>query len=138
LDLAGGAGGFVDDAETAAADDVVGQAKVDDVEEVEEFGAKLEDAELVFAAMAEGSVFDQAKVEIVKGRDREKCRGPRCSRYASGSDIARLLRDRQGVAHQREEELTAFLGHRYVARMLEPHKVFIRCFQRIKPGRRDL
>jgi hypothetical protein len=33
---------------------------------------------------------------------------------ASGSDIARLLGDRPGEAHERETELAGLFGHRYV------------------------
>src|SRR6202022_167219 len=49
------------------------------------------------------------------------------------SYVSRLLRDRPGVAHQREEELSALLGHGYMPRMLEPDEMFLRRFHRLEP-----
>ena len=48
-------------------EDVGGEAHVDDVEEVEELGAELEDGEVAGAAVADGGVFEEGEVEVVEG-----------------------------------------------------------------------
>ena len=66
LYLAGGACRFADDAEAAPADGVGGQPKVYDVEDVEKFSAKLQNAELPAPTMAEGCVFDDGDIELME------------------------------------------------------------------------
>src|ERR1700674_4496493 len=66
LDLARWAGGPADDAEAAAADDVGGQTEINYVEDIEEFGAKLQDREFAVSAMAERGVLDQGHVKIAE------------------------------------------------------------------------
>src|SRR5512146_962241 len=61
------AGRFADHPEAAARHDVIGQAEVHDIENIEELGAKFERAEFGIAAATEGRVFDQSDIKIVKG-----------------------------------------------------------------------
>src|SRR5258707_13814915 len=51
----------------------------------------------------------------------------------SRSYVAGLLRDRPGVPHQGQKELSRFLGHWHVPRMLEPDELFFRCLYRSEP-----
>lgn len=66
LDLARGAGGFADDAEAAAEDGIGGKAKVDDVEDVEKFGAKFEIRQFAVSAMAKWRVLDESNIVLMK------------------------------------------------------------------------
>jgi hypothetical protein len=59
LDLAGGAGGAVDDAEAWAEDDVGGEGGVDDVEGVEDLEAGVENDAFGLFGEADGGVFDE-------------------------------------------------------------------------------
>lgn len=62
-----GSGIFTDDSKLAAAHRVGRNAEIDDVEDVEEFRAKLQYAKPAPAAMAERRVFDQCNIELMEG-----------------------------------------------------------------------
>jgi hypothetical protein len=64
--LARGAGGFADDAKSAAADEIRRKSEIDHVEDIEKLGAELEGPQLRVSAMAKGCVFDQSHIEIAK------------------------------------------------------------------------
>ena len=57
---------MTDDAESRSPHGVRRQSEIDNVENVEEFRAKFQNAQLAFAAMAERCVFDQRHIEIAK------------------------------------------------------------------------
>jgi len=66
LDLPRWSGGMADNPEAAAANDIRRQPKIDDIENVEKFGAKLEDAEFTISPVSNGRIFDQRNVVLVK------------------------------------------------------------------------
>src|SRR5581483_6171270 len=61
-----------DDPKSAAAQNVVRQAKVHDVENVEELGAKFDCRKFGISAMTHGRVLNQRKIEVVKRRPAER------------------------------------------------------------------
>jgi len=70
-----------DDAEAGATHGVGRQAKVNDVEDIEEFRAKLQDAEFAAAAVAKGCVLDERNVELMEA-------GPTKRVAAQGAEAA--------------------------------------------------
>ena len=57
---------MADHPEAAAHHDIGRQPEIDDIENVEKFGAKLEDAEFTISPVPDGSVLDQGNVVLMK------------------------------------------------------------------------
>ncbi len=68
LHLSRGAGRAADQAKASAADNVRGKPEINQVEDIEKFGAQLQRYRLGCAPMAEGSVLNQRYVEVVECR----------------------------------------------------------------------
>jgi hypothetical protein len=71
LNLAGGAGGLVDDPEAGSSNDVHGKTKIDEIEKVEKLGAKLQNGRLGVPAMTDARVLHQREIQIVEVRSAE-------------------------------------------------------------------
>src|SRR5579863_273391 len=97
LDLPRGSRGLTDNPEAAAAQDIRRQPKIDDIEDVEEFRAKLEGTELPIPTMPERGVFDQRDIEIVVSRSAEGVATQRAKapliRARSARDINRNVKE---------------------------------------------
>ena|SRR6266481_4042498 len=66
LDLTRRPGCSTDESEAAAADRIGGQSKIDNVEDVEKLGAKLNYTQFPAASVSKRSVLDQRHVELMK------------------------------------------------------------------------
>lgn len=64
--MAGRAGNLADGVEAGAKHGIGRQSEIDDIEDVEELGAKLQHAPFRIAAPAERSVLDQSEVQLVE------------------------------------------------------------------------
>src|SRR5437667_4718157 len=98
LNLAGGAGGLVDDPEAGSPNDVHGKTKIDEIEKVEKLGAKLQDCGLGVPAMTDARVLHQGEIQVVEiraaeGVSSEGPEGPLVGTGAAGNSDGNLKED---------------------------------------------
>src|SRR2546421_6589639 len=87
--------------EAGAAHSVRGQSEIDDVEQIEKFGSKFQNAQLIFSAPPERSVFNQRKIKLMKRRPAERVAAQRSKatliRSGTAGDLDRYGKKRSIV-----------------------------------------
>ena len=68
LNLARSPRSAANEAKAGAANGIRRQTKIDDIEEIEKFRPKFDDAQFIFPAAAKRSVLDQRKIHLMKCR----------------------------------------------------------------------